>query len=301
MDRNFRAMLTERQKKVNSLLCVGLDPLVEKIPEEFWKMKPVETVVFIWMKAIVDVTAPFASMFKFQRAHWEAISGGIGAMRQLIAYIHLQYPDIPVFLDCKRGDIDRTQRQYREAHFTLDGVDGMNYNGYMGKDTLRSLVDKEHLGRALVGLGRTSNPEAWEIQNLEVHQYMRQPHALWEVMVERIVAWSEEFGVLENAGVVMGAAYKSMKKDSEEIVSYHLERARELVGNKLWFLIPGIGKQGGAVEETVRASYRGPGSIAINSSSDIDFASAGPDFAEASARVAEKTRDALNKGIPKGQ
>ena len=293
-DRQFRPMLAARQEAVNSLLCVGLDPLVEKIPTILRTSKPYvisdRDATYDHMKKIVDATAPFASMFKPQRAHWEAIPDGTTALRSLVSYIHTNHPDIPVFLDCKRGDIDRTQRQYREAHFTLDGVDGMNYNGYMGKDTLKSLVDPAQLGRALVGLGRTSNPEAWEIQD-RLLQAREQP--VWQMMLECIHKWSEEFGVIENAGVVMGAAYK--RPGGNDIYSSHLEQARAIVGDKLWFLIPGVGKQGGAVYETVRTAYRGPGSIAINSSSDINFASSGPDFAEAAARAAEKLRDEMNQ------
>lgn len=300
--KGFRERLAERQEKTNTLLCVGLDPLMEKIPEVFTSL-PTDRVIFFWMKEIVDASAPCALMFKFQRAHWEAIPGGIEAMRQLIVYIRLKYPTIPIFLDCKRGDIDRTQRQYREAHFTLDGVDGMNYNGYMGKNTLKSLVDPAHPERALVGLGRTSNPEAWEIQDQELAKVRSfgKHYRLWEFMVERILEWSEEFGVVKNAGVVMGAAYKTPDKSrGDEIISNHLERARAIVGDKLWFLIPGVGKQGGAVHETVRVAYCGSGSIAINVSSDIDFASSGPDFAEAAARVAEKYRDEMNQTLLKG-
>ncbi len=287
---NFRALLTKRQVTANSLVCVGLDPLEEKIPDIVReKTSTPDKAVFTWMNDIVHATAEFASMFKPQRAHWEAIPNGEVALRRLVEVIQLYYPDIPVFLDCKRGDIDRTQKQYREAHFTLDGVDGMNYNGYMGKDTLRSLIDPEHMGRALVGLGRTSNPEAWEVQD----QQLKDGPCLWEFMVERIALWSQEFGVIENAGVVMGAAHKH-PTDQERILSWHLSRARQIVGDVLWFLIPGIGKQGGAVEETVRASYRGPGSIAINSSSDIIFASSGNDFAEAAGLKAMKLRDEIN-------
>lgn len=294
--KGFREHLAERQEKINSLLCVGLDPLIEKLPEVISRRDiAIYDDVHVWMQEIVDATTPFACMFKLQRAHWEAIKGGEKALRGVIEHIHRVYPDIPVFLDCKRGDIDRTQRQYREAHFTLDGVDGMNYNGYMGKDTLKSLVDPEHLERALVGLGRTSNPEAWEVQDQILFDPRITDLRLWEFMVDRIRVWSEEFGVIENAGVVMGAAYK--RPGGEDIYSSHLENARKIVGNKLWFLIPGVGKQGGAVAETVRVAYSGSGSIAINVSSDIDFASSGPDFAEAAARIAKKYRDEMNQAL----
>ena len=129
MDMNFRQMLADRQEKVNSLVCVGLDPLLEKMPQDIRKAFPIDKdAVTFWMRQVVDATAEYASMFKPQRAHWEAIEGGVEALRAIVFYIQFMYPDILVFLDCKRGDIDRTQQQYREAHFALDRVDGINYN-----------------------------------------------------------------------------------------------------------------------------------------------------------------------------
>lgn len=285
-------MLTARQCAVDSLVCVGLDPLVEKMPQSVAdQYSDTAEAVMHWMRDIVDATAPFACMFKPQHAHWEAIPGGVDALQKLVEYIHLVYPDIPVFMDCKRGDIDRTQRQYRDAHFGLEGADGMNYNGYMGKETLRSLFDLNHPGRALVGLGRTSNPDAWEIQDA----LMADGKPVWVFMVERLYTWSLELDILDNAGIVMGAAHKEDPSDpaNKAIYSQHLSRAREIVGDKMWFLIPGIGAQGGFVEQTIKACFAGPGSIAINSSSGIIFASAGEDYAVAAAREAEKLRDQI--------
>jgi orotidine-5'-phosphate decarboxylase len=159
---------------------------------------------------------------------------------------------------------------------------------------MAALVDKENLGRALVGLCYTSNPDARQVQDLWVPGATTDGAYLWEYFAEWILQWAEELGVVENAGLVMAAAYRT-KKDAREIYSRHLTRCREIVGNKLWFLIPGIGAQGGFIKETVRTAYVGPGSIAINSSSEIDFASAGPDFAEAAAKKAMELRDAINK------
>ena len=287
--RNFRELLAQRQKEKDTLVCVGLDPLAEKLPD-IVRAASTSTwaAVLLWMREVVDATADFASMFKPQHAHWEAIDGGPHALQALIAHIHLKHPEVPVFLDCKRGDIDRTQKQYGHAHFTLEGVDGMNYNGYMGRDTLKALVDANRPGVALVGLGRTSNPDAWEVQD----QVLADGRHFWEFMVERLHAWSREFGVNEDAGVVMGAAHKD-PSDPEKVYSWHLTRGREIYGNDMWDLIPGIGTQKGFVEETVRGAFRGPGTIAINSSSGIIFASCGPDFPEAAAREAEKLRNQI--------
>lgn len=298
MNEGFRARLKARQEAANTLLCVGLDPLVEKIPPKYRQHGDIslndENAMTRWMIDVVDQTAEYACMFKPQRAHWESIKGvggfgcdGPGAMRTVIKHIHKNYPDIPVFLDCKRGDIDRTQRQYREAHFTLDGVDGMNYNGYMGSDTLKELIDPKFPGRALVGLGRTSNPAAWKVQD----RLLADGRKNWEATVQDILDWSREFDVLADAGVVMGAAHKD-PNDPGKIYSGHLTRAREIVGDDLWLLIPGMGTQGGAVEETVKASYAGPGSMAINSSSQI-INSGDP------GTTAMMSRDEINKFIPR--
>lgn len=293
MEKGFRQMLAGRQQEISSLVCVGIDPLEEKIPEcikERIRNGPTWYWVIKQMEEIIDATAEYVCMYKLQRAHFEAIPGGQKALQALVDYIHSRYPEILVFLDCKRGDIDRTQKQYRIAHFEIDGVDGMDFNPYMGKDCLEQLVDKSHLERAIVGLCYTSNPSARHTQDVK----LADGRSYWEFMAATILQWAEELGVVENAGLVMAAAYEA-KKGSGEIFSWHLSRCREIVSNKLWFLIPGIGTQGGFVLETVKAAYAGAGSIAINSSSAITFASSGPDFAEAAGRETKKLRDQINE------
>lgn len=286
-------MLAERQTKINSLVCVGLDPLEEKIPECISKTgQALWEKVAVQMKECIDATAPFACMYKPQSAHYEAIPDGRKALCFLIDHIHKNYPDIPVLEDCKRGDIDRTQKQYGLAHFGIDRADGMNFNPYMGKDCLKDLVDPNHLGRALVGVCYTSNPAARQTQDVK----LADGRFYWEFMAATILQWAEELGVVDNAGLVMAAAYET-KKGSGEIFSWHLSRCREIVGNKLWLLIPGVGTQGGFVLETVRVAYTVPGSIAINSSSAITFASAGADFAQAAGIAATKLRDQINEAL----
>lgn len=217
-------------------------------------------------------------------------------LRELIFYIHRQYPGIPVFYDCKRGDIARTQKQYAHSAFGVLGADGMNFNPYMGKDCMSALVDKEnHPGKALVGLCYTTNPDARQIQDIPINSDDFGYNYLWEVIAGMTLGWARELGVVENAGLVMAAAYEY--GGSGRIYYLHLSRCREIVSDSMWFLIPGIGKQGGAVEQTVQAAYRGFGSIAINSSSGIIFASAGEDFAEVAAQKARELRDSINQAL----
>lgn len=293
MEIGFRAKLAQRQIATNSLVCVGLDPLPEKLPaclrKKFWLSSDWKAIAQ-WMIDEVDATAPCAALFKPQKAHYEAFRCGDRALQRIVDYIHKFYPDIPVFLDCKRGDIGRTQERYRIAHFEIDGVDGMNFSPYMGSSCMKPLFDPNHPGRAIVGLCYTSNPEAREVQDI----LLADGHQYWEFIAETIRRWAWEIGVNENAGLVMAAAYEKMK-GSGEIFSQHLSRCRNIVGSDLWFLIPGIGTQGGFVAETVRAAYAGPGSIAVNSSSEINFASNGPDYAEAAGRKAQALCDQMRE------
>lgn len=300
-ERCFRKMLEARQKLTGSLACIGLDPLPEKLPAclrrgrvcDLWQQ------VAEWMMEIVDATAPYASCYKPQRAHWEAIPCGERGLRAVIAHIKEDHPTIPVILDCKRGDIDRTQQRYRETHFTLDGADAVNFSPYMGKSCMAGLVDKDYLGRGLVGLCYTSNPDAREVQDA----LLADGRPFWEHVAMWTLKWSHELGVVENAGLVMAAAYPLKKEfissfqfgqrcKPGDIYSYHLSRMRQLVGNLLWCLVPGVGTQGGALNQTIKAGYAGFGSMAINSSSDIIFASSGDDFAEAAGAKAMELAEA---------
>lgn len=286
-EREFRAMLRARQEKIKSLVCTGLDPLVEKMPPHLKTDAPycahLATDVAIWMMRTVDGTSPYTSMYKLQRASWEAIPGGVIAMQMVISYIKIYYSDIPVFVDCKRGDIGRTQQQYKIAVIDIDGADGMNFSPYMGKDCMEFLSDGGMSIQSLVGLCYTSNPASREMQDV----LLTDGRKYWEFVAMTTLRWAEELHIAQNSGLVMAAAYEFPKK-SGQVYSEHLSRCRELVGDKLWFLVPGVGTQGGYIKETVKAGFIGWGSMAINSSSDIIFASSGEDFAEAAGEKARQ-------------
>jgi orotidine-5'-phosphate decarboxylase len=294
----FRAMLKTRQEKIDSLACVGLDPDPRKMPEGLKSGPREEQIaedVAYWMQRIVDATAPYASMFKPQRAHWEAMVGGEFALRSVIAYIHKHHPDIPVFLDCKRGDIGKTQARYAEALWGLDRADGANFSPYMGNDCMKALIHSDYPGKGIVGLCYTSNEAARQIQNIRVEHSIAT--RLWEFVALQTMEWADEFGIIDDAGLVMAAAYRP-DKEKEAVFSEHLEIARDLVGDYLWFLIPGIGAQGGEVEQTVKNSFAGYGSIAINSSSGICMASIGDDYEEAAAKAAKNLRNEIRQHMP---
>ncbi len=296
-NKGFRQKLAERQRNEKTLVCVGLDPRKEKIPDciedcSNWEY-PEARRIFLWMREVVKATADYACMFKPQSAYYESIPGGRETLQNLVRYIHIAYQGkIPVFLDCKRGDIDRTQHQYSIAHFEIDGVDGMNFSPYMGKDCMEFLADKNHPERAIVGLCYTSNPSARQVQDIILADGRR----YWEFIAETTLKWAQDLGIVENAGLVMASAYE-FPKGSGKVYSTHLLRCREIVGSKLWFLVPGVGTQSGFVRETIYYGYCGDGSLAINSSSGITEASSSPDFAEKSGEKAKELRDQINKAL----
>ncbi|MFA5131025.1 MAG: orotidine-5'-phosphate decarboxylase [Patescibacteria group bacterium] len=293
---SFREKLRRRQEKTKSLLCVGLDPLLEKMPAHLRTPGPAgshdATDTAIWMMRIIDATAAFTCMYKLQRAHWEAITGGVIAMQVVITYIETKYPDIVVFTDCKRGDIGRTQTQYRIAQFDIDGTEGMNFSPYMGKDCMEFLVDPDNKLRGIVGLCYTSNPAAREVQDVK----LADGGSYWEFMAEKILQWSKELGITENSGLVMAAAYE-FPKGSGKVYSDHLTRVRAIVDNSLWLLIPGVGTQGGFIRETVKTAFTGWGSIAINASSSVIFAGSGEDFTQKAAEESRRLYVAMAEAL----
>ncbi|MFA6190165.1 MAG: orotidine-5'-phosphate decarboxylase [Candidatus Staskawiczbacteria bacterium] len=291
MKKGFRQILAERQKAVNSLVCVGLDPVLEKMPKRFVARHRTDAEsVYYWMLSAVEETEPYTCMYKPNSAFWEALPGGAESLKDAIRYIHEEHPGVPVLLDAKRGDIARTQEMYRQAHLSARGqnADGITFSPYMGMDTMEALVDVDNPdSKGLVGLCYTSNPKARQVQDI----LMVNGRPSWEHYADCILNWAAILKVGSSAGLVMAAAYEK-RKGTGDIYAKHLVRARELVGNKLWFLIPGIGTQGGFVGETVRAAWAGYGSMAMNSSSGIIFA-------EDSAFAARTLRDQINSAIPK--
>ncbi len=279
-------MLTKRQATHKTLLCVGLDPLLDRVPDDIM-INNRRGKVLEHMKRVVDQTAPYACMFKPNVAFWEAIFRGHDLLKLLVNYIHEKYSDIPVLIDAKRGDIGKTQKQYAIAHLTASGHngDGMTFSPYMGKDTMSGLVCPDTVGKALVGLCYTSNPTAREVQDVILEKY---GYPLWVVMAQLIYAWARSLDVLSDAGLVVAAAYNDASGAPR---ANHFSILREKIDNHMWFLTPGIDAQGGLVEATVCAGWAGYGSIAINSSSGIIFA-------DDPAMAARNLRDEINSAIP---
>ncbi|KGS83070.1 orotidine-5'-phosphate decarboxylase [Burkholderia pseudomallei] len=266
----FIESLRAAWQRTNSLLCVGLDPEPTKFPAH---LENQPDAIFDFCREIVDATAPFASAFKPQIAYFAAHRAE-DQLERLIAHIHLQHPGLPVILDAKRGDIGSTAEQYAREAFERYRADAVTVNPYMGFDSIEPYLEYDDKG--VVVLCRTSNPGGSDLQFLETGG-----RPLYQVVADLAASqWNAKTGQL---ALVVGATFPR-----------EIEIVRGIVGD-MPLLIPGIGAQGGDVAATVAAGRTADGAgMMINSSRAILYASRGDDFADAAARTAERTRDAIN-------
>lgn len=270
---NFAEKLAHAIKKNNSLLCVGLDPDFDKLPES---IKQSAEPLFEFNRAIIDATAESVCSFKPNSAFYEAGGEkGIAQLQKTCDYIRETYPDIVIILDFKRGDIGNTNAYYAEFAFNELKVDGITIHPYMGRDANEPYLDYKDKG--IFVLCRTSNPGAGEFQDLEVGG-----KKLYEVVAKRV---SAEWNQNGNCHLVVGATYP---KELAEI--------RAIVGDEITFLAPGIGAQGGDVEQAVQAGKNSKGEgLVFNTSRAVLYASSGSDFAEAARKKANELNNEINK------
>lgn len=238
-----------------SLLCIGLDSEVGKLPGRFGMRTDGQ---FAFNRWVIEQTADFAGAYKLNSAFYEGWgSQGILQLKKTCVFIKQQYPMMTLILDFKRADIANTNKGYLELAYEYLGVDAVTINPYLGREAVEPFLarkDKFHFV-----LAKTSNEGGGEFQDLVVTSSttLQGKSRLWEVVVEKV---SREWNGNGNCGVVVGATYP------EEIA-----RAREIAPDLL-FLVPGVGVQGGEVEATLKAGLdaRGRG-LLINSSRGIIF------------------------------
>ncbi|PHV20592.1 orotidine-5'-phosphate decarboxylase [Janthinobacterium sp. BJB446] len=268
---NFINKLSAAWTANNSLLCVGLDPDLAKLPAE---LRDLPDGITTFCTRIIDATADLACAFKPQIAYF----GALGAEKQLediCRYVRENYPHIPLILDAKRGDIGATATQYAREAFERYGADAVTVNPYMGEDSLDPYLAWQD--RGVIILCRTSNPGGSDLQFLDtdgVPLYQR---------VARLVA--EKWNKNGQCALVVGATFPE-----------ELAQVRAIVGD-MPLLVPGIGAQGGDIAATVGAGQTANGmGMMISSSRAIIYATpqAGEDYADAARRVAIETRDAIN-------
>ncbi len=274
----FIASLSAAWARNDSLLCVGLDPDPAKFPAHL-QGRP--DAIFEFCKGIVDATADLVCSFKPQIAYFAAHRAE-DQLEALIAHIHERHPGIPVILDAKRGDIGSTAEQYAIEAFERFRADAITASPYMGRDSAEPYL--AYPDKGVILLCRTSNPGGSDLQFLDVGT-PEKPEKLYE-RVARLVA--DEWNRTGQCALVVGATFPA-----------EIARVREIVG-ELPLLVPGIGAQGGDIEATVRAGRTGNGDrpgtgLMINSSRAILYAGKDENYAAAARRVAQETRDAINR------
>ncbi len=266
----FTNKLTSAQKANNSWVCVGLDPVMDRLPEAVLNE---ESPLLAFGRAIVKATADVVSAYKPNLAFWLAEGPtGLDALQQLIADIP---KNIPIILDAKFNDIGNTAKAYARVAFEALGADAVTVNPYLGRDGVQPFLNDGE--RSIFLLARTSNASAPDLQDRLVDG-----RPLYEQVAQLAARWDAELP--GTCGLVVGATYPE-----------ELARLRQ-IAPELPFLVPGIGSQGGNLEAAV---IHGPTGIGIgpviNSSRGIIYASSGPDFAQAARAAAIELRDRINQ------
>jgi len=262
----FHEKLTLASKKNNSLLCVGLDPDPALMPVED---------VLAFNKAIIEATADLVCCYKPNLAFYEALGiPGLEALQRTLEYIPA---NIPVIGDAKRGDIGSTAKAYAKAMFEQWGFDAVTSNPYLGKDSVEPFL--EYSDKGVLVLCHTSNPGASDFQELAVGQISNQ-RPLYEQVALKASEWNNN----KNIGLVMGATYPEQ-----------MQTVRQLCPDMI-ILAPGVGAQGGDLENTVKYGVNTDGEgLIINSSRGIIFASRNKDdFASEARSATQALRQKIN-------
>lgn len=244
-----------------SFLCVGLDPELEKIPQHLLDF---EDPIFEFNKRIIDATAEFAVAFKPNTAFYEAqgVKGWV-SLEKTLKYIP---KNCFIIADAKRGDIGNTAAAYAKTFFETLPCDAVTVAPYMGKDSVQPFLQLE--GKWAIVLGLTSNEGAQDFQTLK--NSSQQP--LYAHVIEKVASW----GTPENVMFVVGATRAERLKEIRSLVPKH------------FLLVPGVGAQGGSLEQVVDAGMNPDVGLLINASRSIIYASSGKDFDLAAKKEALK-------------
>ncbi len=256
--------LEARMDASGSLLCVGLDPDLDRVPSA---LQSEPHPLFAFCRTVIDATAPFACAFKPNTAFFEA-HGAQGWEQLAMVFAHLRehHPTHFTICDAKRGDIGSTNRGYVQAVYDELGADSITLHPYLGREALAPFLDRAD--KASILLCRTSNPGAGEFQDLRIDG-----NPLWQHVARSV---SSTWNTNGNCMLVVGATWPDEMRQIRSTAP------------ELTFLVPGIGAQGGDIEATVRSGLRSDGKGLVLASSRAILHSDDP------AATARATRDAIN-------
>ena len=263
-----RQQIFEQIKKKRTFLCVGLDPDLSKMPASL------NGDLLAFNKAIIDATAQHAIAFKPNIAFYE-VQGvkGYKAFEDTVAYIKSNYPDILVIADAKRGDIGNTSKMYAKSFFETLNVDALTIAPYMGEDSVTPFLG--YHDKWVVLLALTSNKGSLDFQ----HIADKEGNELFETVIKK----SQEWGDADNMMYVTGATQAPL-----------FTRIRELAPDN-FLLVPGVGAQGGSLEEVAKYGMNSTCGLIVNSSRGIIHASNGDDFASVAEQKAADLHQQMDK------
>lgn len=262
-----REAIIEQIRKKGSFLCVGLDTDLKKIPQHLLSE---EDPIFAFNKAIIDATAPYCVAYKPNTAFYESLSAdGWKSLDRTVAYLRENYPEQFVIADAKRGDIGNTSSLYARAFFENMGVDAITVAPYMGFDSVKPFMDYE--GKWVILLALTSNPGSHDFQFIPDPKGM----CLFEHVLETARTWGNPGNLMFVVGATQGDMFARVRK----------------IAPDNFLLVPGVGVQGGSLEDVAKWGMTPDCGLIVNSSRGIIYASSGEDFADAAAAEARKLRD----------
>lgn len=264
-----------RQQLINEIftkktfLCVGLDTDINKIPAH---LKNEDDPIFAFNKAIIDATAPYCVAYKPNLAFYECYGlKGMLAFEKTIQYIKENHPNHFIIADAKRGDIGNTSKMYAQTFFKEYNLDSVTVAPYMGEDSVKPFL--EYDGKWVILLALTSNKGSHDFQLTEDKQGER--------LFEKVLKKSQEWGTTENLMYVVGATQGKMFEDIRRIAPEH------------FLLVPGVGAQGGSLQEVCKYGMTKDCGLLVNSSRGIIYASTDTDFAEVAAVKAKELQEEM--------
>lgn len=265
-----RQELVHQIRAKKSFLCVGLDTDLKKVPQHLLSE---EDPIFAFNKAIIDATAPYCVAYKPNLAFYEAFGvRGIMAFERTVRYIKEHYPEQFIIADAKRGDIGNTSQMYARTFFGEYDVDALTVAPYMGEDSVTPFL-QGYEGKWVILLALTSNKGSFDFQLTEDREGER--------LFEKVIRKSQEWGNDENMMYVVGATRGEMFKDIRQVAP------------NAFLLVPGVGAQGGSLEEVCRYGMIDDCGLLVNSSRAIIYADQTENFAQVAAQRAHDMQEQM--------
>jgi orotidine-5'-phosphate decarboxylase len=259
--------LFEQIKQKRSFLCIGLDTDIQKIPRH---LMDTSDPIFAFNKEIIDYTYDLAVAYKPNLAFYESLGAeGLVSLDKTVKYLREKHPEIFIIADAKRGDIGNTSNLYARAFFDHFDFDAVTVAPYMGEDSVKPFMT--YLDKWVIILALTSNKGAFDFQFLK-------DEASGDLLFESVLKTSQKWGNTDNIMYVVGATKAEKLEEIRQIVPDH------------FLLVPGVGAQGGSLQDVAKFGMNDHCGLLVNSSRAIIYASNGEDFAEKAREEALNTQ-----------